>query len=270
MCKKFGVLALVIVAGLFVLGKLDLLSYGKLAWHKAVKQTKDAIPPEVKIERLRVEIDKMSPDMKKYRSQIAGEMVEIAKIKDHLTEAKANLAKKEGQLKDLRAELDKPAKDTEFVNVGATKLPREKVKANLAKQWETFKAASDSIKRQEELMKAREEALDVAKQKLEQMQAKQREMQAKVETMELELRKVRLAQQQNNFAIDDSQLSTVLSLADEIETQIQKEKTELALQKAADTDTTVQEALDRKAKTETALKEMDEFFGGDKKLTKQE
>jgi chromosome segregation ATPase len=263
------VTALVIVASLFVLNKLDLLGYGKLAWHKAVKQTKDAIPPEVKIERLRAEIEKMTPDMKKYRSQIAGEMVEIAKLKDHLAEAKTNLAKREGQLKDLRAELDK-AQDTAFVTIGDTKLPREKVKANLAKQWDTFKAASESVKSQEELLKAREEALDAAKAKLAQIQAKQTEMQAKVESMELEVRKLRLAQTQNNICVDDSQLSTVMNLADEIETQIQKEKTELALQKAADTDSTVQEALERKAKTETALKEMDDFFGGDKKLTKKE
>jgi chromosome segregation ATPase len=268
MCKKLGVTALVIVAGLFVLHKLDLLGYGNLAWHKLQKATKSSISPEVKIERLRAEIDKMTPDLKKHRSAIASEMVDIAKIKDHLGESKANLAKKEGLLKDLRAELDK---GSAFVSIGSgEKLPREKVEASLARQWDTYKTARDSVKSQEELLKAREEALDIAKEKLAKMQETQKEMQTKVEKMELELRKVRLAQQQNNIVVDDSQLATVLSLADEIETQIQKEKTELALQKAADTDAAVQEALDRKAKTETALKEMDEFFGADKKVTKKD
>jgi hypothetical protein len=266
MCKKLGVTALVIVAALFVLNKLDLLSYGKLAWHKVVKETKNSIPPEVKIERLRAEIEKMTPDMKKHRSAIAEEMVAINKLKTQVADSKANLDKKEVALKDLRNELDKGAA---FLTLAGEKLPREKVEASLARQWESFKVARDAVKSQEELLKSREEALDIAKQKLAAMQEKQTEMQSKVEKMELELRKLRLAQQQNNIAIDDSQLATVMSLADEIDTQIQKEKTELALQKAADTDSAVQQALDRQAKTSQALKEMDEFFG-DKKVTKKD
>jgi len=80
---------------------------------------------------------------------------------------------------------------------------------------------------------------------------------------------VRLAQTQNNIAIDDSQLATVLKLADEIDTQIKTEQTELALQKAADTDTAVQQAMERKGRTDTALKEMDDYFGG-AKVTKKD
>ena len=42
--------------------------------------------------------------------------------------------------------------------------------------------------------------------------------------------------------VDDSQLANVLSLADEIDWQIQTQQTEIALQKGADTDQAVEEA----------------------------
>jgi len=266
MCKKLGVTALVIVAAFFVLHKMDLLGYVKMYAQKAHQKVTSSIPLDVKIERLRDEIAKMGPETSKARTTIAREMVEIAKLKNQLADSKASLAKKESLLKDLRAELDKGGKDIELVGV---KHPREKVEASLARQWETFKQAREAVKTQEELLNSREEALDVAKAKLVAIQAKQEEMQAKVEKLELELRKVRLAQTQNNIAIDDSQLATVLKLADEIDTQIKTEQTELALQKAADTDTAVQQAMERKGRTDTALKEMDDYFGG-AKVTKKD
>jgi len=94
-------------------------------------------------------------------------------------------------------------------------------------------------------------------------------MDAKVEKMDIDLRKLRTAQTQHDIAVDDTQLANVLRLADEINTQIETQKTELALQKGADTDAAVEEALARKAKTDSALKEMDDFFGNTK-VTKKE
>ena len=71
---------------------------------------------------------------------------------------------------------------------------------------------------------------------------------------------MRLAQTQNGIAIDDSRFSDVLKLADEVETQIDKEQQTLALEHAAFTDTVVQKAIDQKIKTDQAFKEMDERF----------
>jgi chromosome segregation ATPase len=266
MCKKLGVTALVIVAAFFVLHKLDLDSYLKLAWKNGKAGIQQKIPPETKIERLRDEIAKLGPEERKARSVIASEMVQINKLKADIAEANTNLDKKQVMLKDLRAELDK---GTTFVTLDNQKIPREKVEASLARKWESFKQAKEAVKSQEELLKSREEALEVAKAKLDAMQEKKKEMEAKVEKLELELRKLRLAQTQHDVAIDDSQLSTVLKLYDEIDTQIKTQQTELSLQKGADTDTAVEEALAKKAKTDKALKEMDEFFGNTK-VTKKD
>ncbi len=261
MCKKLGVTALALVAALFVLHKLDLDSYLKLAWKRTKADVSNSISPEIKIERLRDEIAKLPAAERQARSQIASEMVEVKKMRDQVTEAKANLEKRETALKDLKGELEK---GTAFVTLDNQKIPRQKIEASLARQWESFKVAKESVKTQEDVLKSREEALDVAKAKLDAMQDKRNEMEAKVEKMELELRKLRLAQTQNNVAVDDSQLATVNKLADEIDTQIKKQQTELSLQKGADTDQAVEEALAHKAKTDKALKEMDDFFGSAK------
>jgi chromosome segregation ATPase len=266
MCKKLGVTALVIVAALFVLHKLDLDSYLKLAWKKGKDGVSKSISPEMKLERLRAEIAQLGPEERKARNVIASEMVEVKKLRNQVAETKTNLEKREANLKDLRGELDK---GTAFVTLDNQKIPREKVQSALARQWDNFKAAREALKSQEELLKSREEALEIAKAKLDAMQDKRKEMEAKVEKMDLELRKLRLAQTQHNVAVDDTQLAKVLQLADEINTSIEVAKTDLNLQKGADTDTAVEEALQRKSKTDQALKEMDDFFGG-AKVTKKE
>jgi hypothetical protein len=266
MCKKLGVTALVVVAALFVLHKLELDSYLKVAWTHWRQDINRSISPEMKLERLRVEIDKLGPEINKHTSAIAREMTEVDKLKGQIAVSKANLDKKEAALKDLKSELDK---GTAFVTFDGDKIPREKVQASLARQWESFKVARDAVKSQEELLQSREEALEVAKAKLAALQDKKREMQTKVEKMDLELRKLRLAQTRNGIAVDDSQMATVLKLADEIDSQIKTQENELALQKAADVDATVQRSLENKAKTEQAMKEMDDFFK-DTKVTKKD
>jgi len=266
MCKKLGVTALVIVAALFVLHKLDLLGYAKTYLNKAREEAKTKISPEMKLARLRDEIRDLGPEEGRARGLIAGEMVAVEKLKAQIAESKTNLEKREAQLKDLRDELKK---GTAFVTLDNQKIPREKVEASLARKWDSYKTAKEALKSQEDLLKSREESLDVAKAKLDAMQDKRKEMEARVEKMDLELGKLRLAQKRHDVAVDDSQLSNVLKLADEIDTQIKTQQTELSLQKGVDSDEAVEKALTRQAETAKAMKEMDEAFG-DTKVTKKD
>jgi DNA repair exonuclease SbcCD ATPase subunit len=261
MCKKLGVTALVIVAALFTLQKLDLLGYVKTVARKAHDGVSKQIPPEMKLERLRAELEKLPAEESKARGAIAGEMVEAKKLREQIAEAKTNLEKRQTALRDLKAELDK---GTAFVTLDNKKIPVEQVKASLARQWESFKTAQESVKSQEDLLKSREEALEVAKAKLDTMQEKRKELQARVEKLELELRKLRLAQTQHDIPVDDSQLAGVMKLFDEVDTQIKTQQTELSLRKGVDSDTAVEEALQHQTKTNQALKEMDDFFGNTK------
>ena len=107
MCKKLGVTALVVVAALFVLHKLDLDSYLKVWAKRTQAEIKNKIPPEVKIDRLRDEIAKLVPEERKARGAVAAEMVAVSKMQHQVAEAKANLEKRETALRELKNELDK-------------------------------------------------------------------------------------------------------------------------------------------------------------------
>ncbi len=266
MCKKIGVAALVVVAALFVLHKLELDIPIKFWARQTEKDIKGRVSPEAKLDEARHLLANLGPEERKAQSVIAGEIVAVDKLRNEIAQTRANLDKREAALADLRTELKK---GTSFVTLDNQKIPREKVEANLARQWDSFKNAKEALKSQEDLLKTREEGLEAAKAKLTALRSKREELQAKVDKMEIELKKLRTAQTVNNVNVDDSKFSEAAKLVDEIDTQIKTQVEELNLQKGVDADANVQKALDNQAKTNQAMKEMDEFFGNTK-VTKSE
>jgi DNA repair exonuclease SbcCD ATPase subunit len=264
MLKKLGIAALVAVVAVFAMSRLGLTKYAKVYWHEARDKCIGSIPAETKIKALREEITKLEPEARKHRAAIASEMVEIEHLQKQIAEARTNLDKKEAMIKDLRKEVQ--AGNT-FVSLGGERIPKKKVEESLTRQWNAFRQAEDAVKSQEELLRHRQESLEVANQKLAAMENKRVELQSKVEMLDLELRKLRLAQTKHDIPIDDSHLSQVLKLYGEVETQIAKEQKAIELEKGLFTDTVVEKAMEQKAKTEKALKEMDERFHAEAKMT---
>ena len=259
MCKKLGLTALLIVGGLFALSKLDLLWHVKDAARKARTAIRIEIPAEDKIARLKDALRGLKPEKEKHLGVIADEELKIERLAKDIAATKTNLTKWEGQIKDLQTVLKDESK--EFVTVGLNKVSRAKVQTHLAQKWEAFKDAETAMKSQEELLGRRKEMLAAAQSKLRAMEVKEKELRTKVETLELELAKLREAQLVNDIPIDDSRFSKVVSLFNEVEQQIAKEKKVMEMKKGVTTDVEVEEALDQKARVEKAMKEMEERFG---------
>jgi len=267
MCKKFGVTALVIVAALFVLHKLELDVWIKHAIKRTQADIKASIPEEARLDDLRDEIAKIGPEIRKAKTAVAKQIGEINELKDEIASIKTNLDKRETALKDLNAELDK---GLTLIPIGSDKLPREKVESHVARQWQSFKLSKEMLQSKEDLLKSREESLEAAKATLEAMQDKKKELEADAQRLDLDVRKLRLAQMQQDVPIDDSRVSSAVKKRDALRKQIEQKKIELSLDKGVDSDNAVADALERKAKTEQARKEMKEYFGKDTKITKKD
>jgi len=237
-----------------VLHKTNLLGYVKTYVKKAQEEVTGAIPPEVKLERLRAEIKDLGPELNKQRAAIAKESTQIDILTDEIAKAKVNLKDREDKLAMLRGVLKG---SDELVLLEHEKLPRGKVEAVFTRKFNEFKAAEDALKAKEDLLGRRKEKLDVALAHLKTMESKQKEMQSKLELMEIDLAKLREAQMQNDVAVDDSAFANVQKLFDEVSTQIATQKKQLELQKAADTDTVVEKALEQKAQAKNAIQEWD-------------
>jgi hypothetical protein len=259
MCKKLGVTALVIVAALFTLHKLDLDKYGK-AWLQRTKaDLKEAIPPEQKIEVLRQQIAELTPEMSKQRAAIAKESTQIDVLKDEIAKAKTNLKDREEKLTLLREALKS---ESAFVTADGDKLPKEKVEAVFSRKFAEFQAAEAAVKAKEELLARRKEKLEVTLVHLRTMESKQKEWQSKVELMDIDLAKLREAQMQNNLAVDDSKFSDVQRTFDEVNVQIATQKKQFEMERAADVDAVVEKTVEQKVQAKKAVEQWDERANG--------
>jgi chromosome segregation ATPase len=254
MCKKLGVTALAIVAALFVLHKLDLLGYVKSAAKHAREDIGANISPEMKVQRLKDEVASLPAELNKQRNAIAKESTQIDVLKDEIAKAKVNLKDREEKLTALRTALKS---ENDFVTLDGDKLPKEKVEAVFARKFAEFQAAESAVKAKEDLLSHRKEKLDVAIGHLRTMESKYKEMQSKVELMEIELAKLRDAQMQNNFSVDDSRFSDVQKLYDDVNQQISTQKKALQMQTAADVDAAVEKAIDQKVEVKKAVDQWD-------------
>src|SRR5262245_47350872 len=65
MCKKLVILGIVLIGGLVVLRSTGLGSLAHVAWKDVREELDRAVPPEVQIKQLQVEIDKVDQDIRK-------------------------------------------------------------------------------------------------------------------------------------------------------------------------------------------------------------
>jgi len=267
MFKKVVVTGLAIVAVLFVLHKLELDIWIK-HWVKQTKtDIKNSIPEEARLDDLRDEIAKIGPEIKKARIVVAREIGDVKELRDEIEKIKGNLAKREETLRELDAKLDATPKATK-VSIGKKEFDREDVEADLNRQWVSFKQSKEMLQAKEDLLKSREENLNVAKAELQAMQDKEAELTADADALSLRLRKLRLAQTQENVQVKSNHLTAAMQKRDELKKQVGQGEVELTLKKGTDTGSTVADALEQKAKADQVRKEMKDYLNKDSKLTK--
>jgi len=267
MFKKVVVSGLAIVAVLFVLHKLELDIWIK-HWVKQTKtDIKNAVPEEARLDDLRDEIAKIGPEIRKSRTAVAREIGEVNELKAEIETTRANLEKREKTLRELDAKLDETPKASK-VKIGKKDFDRDDVEADLHRQWQSFKQGKEMLEAKEALLKTREESVNTAKTELQTMQDKEAELTAKADALALRLRKLRLAQTQENVPVKSNHLTTAMQKCDELTKQVGQGEVELTLKKGADTGSTVADALEQKAKADQARKEMKDYLNEDSKLTK--
>jgi chromosome segregation ATPase len=260
MLKKIGIASVVVVAGLVLFTTTSLGSYCKLAWKKARAGVSNQIPIEVEIERVRDEISQLGPDMNKNLNAIAQEMVAIENLREDIKQTRANLDGQKKNILTMREDLEnvKDRSETKFIDYGGKRYSAEKVRAKLARDWESYKQAEASLKAKEELLEAKEQSLAAAREQINAMKAKKEQLEVQVAQLEAELKTLRVAEARGSFKIDDSRLAHIESSLGEIRNRVKVAQNESVLKGEFQNDMI---PVEKKVQTADVLKEIDGHFG---------
>jgi chromosome segregation ATPase len=221
MFKKIALVAVLAVAGLFVLNLAGLGSYTSTAWKNIRNSCKRQVPLEFEIERVRNEVAQLVPDMKKNLSVIAEEMVAVENLKEEISVTKARLQDQERSLRTMTKDLESGAQRIVY---DGREYSAARVSEKLARDFASYKRCDSEVKAKEQLLEAKERALDAAREQLASMRSQKQELEVQIAQLEAEVKTVRLAQTKSKFQLDDSRLARCKATLADIRNRLNVEK----------------------------------------------
>jgi len=259
MFKKLVITALVVLAGVFLLGKTEagqkVASLAETYWKKAGKAIDKKVPPEVEIERIRAELGKRNKEINKQINVLAEEMVAVENLRKDVAAGKENLKNQLANVMQMKKDLEA---GEEFIRYGETKYSASRIKDKLARDWASYKRCEESVKSKEKLLEAREAALVNAKEQIIEMKSQYEQLEVALAQLETDVKALNLAKTRSKVALDDSHLARIKEATAKLRDRIDAEvlATEMKNEFARELDIKVE----KKTKSADVLKEIDEYF----------
>lgn len=256
---KVGLGALAVVTGLAValFGFTKAGGLAEVAWKNLCVSASDTVPIDVEIQRISLEIEKLTGDIKASTSSVIKEEVATDRLRDEVKDTKANLEKRLATLNQVKAALDSGTTDGK-VKFGGGDFTPAQLRTRFTQEWDTFKSAEAAVKAKEALIEQRQKQIDAARARIDEMKAQQDQLRTEVAKMQADLEAAKLAQAQSKVEVDDSRLAGIKASMKDV-----KSRTEVLVRTAKEqgnvvsTTPNVEEAL----KSVDAVNEFEARFG---------
>lgn len=211
----YGVAALGALAS-FVFGR-DVWSYAK-TWGNSVRQTvKKEVPVEFEVARARELVENLVPDIRNVMHVIAEQEVDVESLMAELDRKRTELASHRDAIQTRTADLK--SGQASYIYAGQT-YSVEQVRTDLAKRFDRFKIADETLKREQQVLDARQKALAANREKLDNLLAAKTDLELQLEQLEARLKAVQAAETVSTVSIDDSELTRAKKLIRELNKQI--------------------------------------------------
>jgi chromosome segregation ATPase len=204
MCKKIGIAAVAVIAGLFVLNHTKLGDWAKYACHQMKEKIQSQVPPEVQIERLKYELTQLEPEINKSKDQLARQIVEVRRLKGEIKTSEDDLEKKYDEIVAAKKEVDGATKTVAYKG---RSLSPKKAKELIVRDFEAYKSAKKAVDMKRNLVAAKEAGIEEATRQLNDWNSTRDGLKAQIEELEAELQTIKLAEARHDINIDNTRLN---------------------------------------------------------------
>ncbi|MFP4145719.1 MAG: hypothetical protein ACLFV3_11310 [Phycisphaeraceae bacterium] len=215
---KYGLVAgaAALLLGGLMFGR-DVVSYVYSGTRSVQTAVKDSVPVEFEIQRARDMAEQIIPELQANIRLIAEEEVEIATLRDDITDSEERLAEQRGRIARLRTMLDSGR--AEFTLAGHN-YSRERVGQDLADRFSHYREAKDILAGKRRLLETREQSLAAAMQTLERTRDRKTRLEQQIQSLQAQHRLVEAASVGSRVSVDDSQLARTQRLIDNIKKRL--------------------------------------------------
>lgn len=195
----------------------DAASYISTTYGRITSTVKESVPVEFQIDRAKQMVKDLDPEIRNSMHVIAKEEVALEQLKQQV---ETNLSKTEKEKKDiLRLQADL-GQNKDVYRYASRTYSSDEVKQDLARRFNRFKVADDTLASMKQMRDAREKNLDAAQQKLSAMINARRKLEIDIQNLEAKRKLVEVAQASSEYVFDDSQLARCKELIGDIRTQL--------------------------------------------------
>lgn len=256
MIKKLLIgVTLPVAAGMFLFGT-DAYSYLTTSAKKVRGELKSNVPVEFELDRLKLMISDLIPDIQNNMHVIAEEEVDVEVLGDQIERTEENLAQERIQIKKLRSDINNA--NRKFYLSRNRLATGADVRQELYLRFERFKDAVATLKARKAIYAAREKALASTRDKLEGMLAERRNLEVQVSHLEARLRMLQAMQTTSEFSFDDSRLVRCRKLVRELRKRLD------VAQRLIEQDGRLVEWLSEESEVPEDLSQrIDEYFGAE-------
>ena len=209
MIKKTIATAAVLGIGAVALLGTDVCSYGRTMFGNVREAVRSEINPEFELDRIRVKVDDLMPEIRQHMKVVAGQVVDIRNMQSDIAEKQSQIQDQKSSILALRSDLDSSQDDFEYRQVSYT---RDEVESDLADRFDAYQLLEGSLERDIRVLKATKFTLKANQKNLDAMMSRKQELAVTVSELEARLKQIQATETVNSLQVDDTQLSHVEEL----------------------------------------------------------
>jgi hypothetical protein len=213
--------ALLVVVGLglttLVLFGRDACSYVSTSYHRLTSSVQESVPVEFQIDRAKQMVRDLEPEIRRSMHVIAKEEVALEQLNSQIDTNQTKTEKDKGDILRLQADL---GTNQNVYHYASRTYTSGEVKQDLARRFNRFKVADDTLASMKQMRDARSKNLDAAQQKLAAMINARRKLDVDIQNLEAKRKLVEVAQASSDYVFDDSQLARCKELINDIRTRL--------------------------------------------------
>jgi peptidoglycan hydrolase CwlO-like protein len=196
-------------------------SYSRTIISEIKQSAKEQVPVELEIKRLKDEVSRLGPDLRKNLSVVADQMASVERLEKEIATTQTNLERQKAVLLKMATDLETP--ETTFIYESKA-YNRDQVARKMDLDWKSYKIAQTELRNKEQFLELKRRELENAKAKLDSVRDQERSLRLEIAELEAEFSSVNLMKAKNRFVVDDSRLGDVKQSIEELRFRLEKEK----------------------------------------------
>jgi chromosome segregation ATPase len=218
MLKKSLIAGGIVAVLLGLVFGLDAFSYVSTFWGETKEAVRNNVPIEFELKRARDLARDLAPVIDECKHRIAEEEIEVGRLEKRLAELEKRQDTEQAELMTLRHDL---STGNEIFTYAGRQYSAKEVKVDMARRFERYKTNDERLASLRKMYETRRNALAATRQKLDNMLAAKQQLELDIANLQARLELVRASQAVNEYTIDDSKLSRVKDLVQDLETRIE-------------------------------------------------